>query len=122
MSCKMCGKCCDPIIMNYSFEHIKDLAYSGNCDDALFILNDCIRISAAEAKILRPDLKSIEDPLRCNFFVCWYFNDDTRLCEHLNKPGICTRFPENRVDRVDIDRKCGYYKISLDNIKAITLL
>lgn len=120
MGCKKCGKCCDPIIMNYSFDYIKDLALTDFDKDALFLLNDCIKITAAEAKTLRPDILDIEDPIRCNLFVCWHFNDETRLCENQNKPGLCRRFPKlpyNYKSNYD----CGYNK-SLKNIRAVNLL
>jgi Fe-S-cluster containining protein len=122
MSCLRCGKCCDPIIMNYSFDYIRDCAFKELSKDALFLLNDCIKISAADAKILRPEFTGIDEPLNCNFFVCWYFNDENRLCEHPNKPDICLRFPKLPYNyKTDSINNCGYNK-SLKNIRSVRLL
>lgn len=128
MSCLRCGNCCDPIIMNgYNIDRIRGIAFSTynipdkDRNDAFFLLNDCVKLDKEEMFQTKHHLKTEAQDIE--FFACWYFNDITRLCEHPNKPNICSTFPYHFPYNYKncFYKICGYHR-SLKNIKSVKFL
>jgi hypothetical protein len=110
LACRLCGDCCDPILLRSTKRQIRvDRSLEGD----EFILRHWRRISKEDAFRKRPILRASHYRGRC-YYVCDRFDVITRRCiAHGARPPICRAFPSNlRIEgrplRLRSYPSCGY--------------
>lgn len=113
MSCKDCGKCCQAIILNVSFERIKEIVELNPKIEGKgcygFALRNFIPISEDAAFKINPYLKHWHGTEGKYYYRCKMFSEYDKKCSVYEiRPDVCKTFPlENYKDAI-----CGIEELS----------
>jgi len=92
--CRQCGSCCRAIFLNAPMDEFRQQVKEGiACPDVLFIYNNWVPISPAEAYSVNPVLELWPGSDKAFYYRCLRIDQNNLCSVYKNRPYVCRGFP-----------------------------